>query len=67
MAKLLPVRVASHVDISTLGYFCPRDDEFEANLKTDLFTLGSTIYFIMIGHEVFPGIIGGEHGWVEKV
>lgn len=48
-------------------YFCPRDDEFEADSKTDLFALGSTIYFIMTGHEVFLDIVGGEDGWVETV
>lgn len=48
-------------------YFCPRDDEFEADVQTDLFALGSTIYFIMTGHEVFPDIIGGNEGWDEEV
>jgi serine/threonine protein kinase len=48
-------------------YFCPRDDVFEANWKTDLFALGSTIYFIITGHEVFPDIMGGEDRWDEKV
>jgi serine/threonine protein kinase len=48
-------------------YFCPREDEFEANLKTDLFALGSTIYFIMTGQEVFPDIISGEVGWQERI
>ena len=48
-------------------YFCPRDDEFEADMKTDLFALGSTIYFIMTGHEVFPDIIGGHGGWDKEV
>jgi len=48
-------------------YFCPRDDEFKSDVKTDLFALGSTIYFIMTGHEVFPDIINGEDGWTEKV
>ncbi|KAH8726046.1 kinase-like domain-containing protein [Phaeosphaeriaceae sp. PMI808] len=41
-------------------YFCPRENEFEANAKTDLFALGSTTYFIMTNHEVFPDIVGGE-------
>ncbi|KAM0440034.1 hypothetical protein ACHAPT_001136 [Fusarium lateritium] len=48
-------------------YFCPRDDECEASFSTDLFALGSTIYFIMMGHEVFPDIAYGEAGWDEKV
>jgi serine/threonine protein kinase len=48
-------------------YFCPREDEFEANCKTDLFALGSTIYFIMTSHEVFPDIVSGEIGWQERI
>jgi serine/threonine protein kinase len=38
-------------------YFCARDDDFDADFKTDLFALGSMIYFIMTGNEVFPAII----------
>lgn len=48
-------------------YFCPREDDFEADWHTDLFALGSTIYFIITGHEVFSDIIAGEAGWDEKV
>lgn len=48
-------------------YFCPREDEFEAHVKTDLFALGSTIYFIMNDHEVFPDIVSGEDGWQERI
>ena len=48
-------------------FYCPRDDPFDADIKTDLFGLGSTIYFIMMGHAVFPDIIDGEDGWHEKV
>ena len=48
-------------------YFCPRTDEFLADFRTDLFALGSTIYFIMTGHEVFPDIINGQEGWEERV
>ncbi|KAF2254197.1 kinase-like protein [Trematosphaeria pertusa] len=48
-------------------YFCPRDDEFETSPTTDLFALGSTIYFIMTGYEVFQDIAGGEDGWAEQV
>ncbi|KAJ0166648.1 Serine/threonine-protein kinase SIK1 [Colletotrichum tanaceti] len=48
-------------------YFCPRDDEFAADFKTDIFALGSTIYFIMTGQEVFPDIISGEAGWDDEV
>lgn len=46
---------------------CPRDDICEADVKTDLFALGSTIYFIMMGYAVFPDIIDGEDGWRDKV
>lgn len=48
-------------------FFCPRDDSFEADIKTDLFALGCTIYFIMTGHCVFPDILDGENGWYDKV
>ena len=48
-------------------FYCPRDDPFDADIKTDLFGLGSTIYFIMMGHAVFPDIINGGEGWHEKV
>ncbi|TWU77384.1 hypothetical protein ED733_006057 [Metarhizium rileyi] len=48
-------------------YFCPREDEFEADLYTDLFAFGSTIYFIMTDHEVFSDIVAGQPGWDEKV
>jgi serine/threonine protein kinase len=48
-------------------FYCPRDDPFDANIKTDLFALGCTIYFIMVGHAVFPDIIDGEDNWHEKV
>ncbi|KAL2178368.1 uncharacterized protein P884DRAFT_276911 [Thermothelomyces heterothallicus CBS 202.75] len=48
-------------------FSCPRNDPFDANVKTDLSALGCTIYFIMIGHAVFPDIIDGEEGWYENV
>jgi hypothetical protein len=48
-------------------YFCPREDEFEADLKTDIFALGSTIHFLMTSQEVFPDIVGGEVGWQERI
>ena len=48
-------------------FYCPRDDPFDADVQTDLFALGCTIYFIMMGHAVFPDIIDGEHRWYEKV
>ncbi|KAM3552399.1 hypothetical protein ARSEF4850_007408 [Beauveria asiatica] len=48
-------------------YFCPREDEFEANQETDLFAPGSTIHFIVTGEEVFSDIIPGGYGWDDKV
>lgn len=48
-------------------FFYPRDDEDYGNIQTDLFALGCTIYFIMMGYAVFPDIIDGEEGWREKV
>ncbi|RMZ71443.1 serine threonine kinase [Pyrenophora seminiperda CCB06] len=48
-------------------FSCPRDDAFDADITTDLFALGCTIYFIMVGHAVFPDIINGEDDWHEKV
>jgi hypothetical protein len=43
-------------------FFCPRDDPFEASVKTDIFALGCMIYFVMTGHCVFPDIVNGEEG-----
>jgi serine/threonine protein kinase len=48
-------------------FYCPRADPFDADIKTDLFALGCTIYLIMMGHAVFPEIVDGEEGWYEKV
>lgn len=48
-------------------FFCPRDDPFIANIKTDLFALGCNIYFIMMRQCVFPDIIDGEKEWHRKV
>ena len=48
-------------------YYCPRDPPRDADYKTDLFALGSNIYFIMMDHEVFPDIIYGSHCWHEQV
>lgn len=48
--------------------FCaPRDDPFDADIKTELFALGCTIYFIMLGYAVYPDIIDGSAGWDERV
>jgi len=38
-----------------------------ADIETDLFALGCTIYFIMMGHCVFPDIVDGEDGWYDSV
>ncbi|KAH8649592.1 hypothetical protein BGZ61DRAFT_542268 [Ilyonectria robusta] len=38
---------------STKAYL-PRTPADYANMRTDLFALGSVIYFIIMGHEVFP-------------
>ncbi|KFY76423.1 hypothetical protein V498_09581 [Pseudogymnoascus sp. VKM F-4517 (FW-2822)] len=48
-------------------FYLPRDDPFEADIKTDLFALGCTLYFIMMGHAVFPDIIDGADGWHDEV
>lgn len=32
----------------------PRDDKDSADVKTDTFALGSTIYYIVTGHRPFP-------------
>lgn len=48
-------------------FSCPRDDPFDADVRTDIFALGCTIYFIMMGHAVFPDIVDGEDRWYEKV
>ncbi|KAK3938621.1 hypothetical protein QBC46DRAFT_264955 [Diplogelasinospora grovesii] len=50
-----------------LRFFCPRDDTCDPNCKTDVFALGCTIYFIMMGHAVYPDIIDGEEGWEDEV
>jgi len=34
--------------------FMPRDDKDSADVKTDIFALGSTIYHIATGHRLFP-------------
>lgn len=48
-------------------YSCPRDDEFAADFKTDIFALGSTMYFIMTGKEVFSDVISGNPGWDDEI
>ncbi|KAG7284252.1 hypothetical protein NEMBOFW57_010616 [Staphylotrichum longicolle] len=44
----------------------PRDD-FRADVKTDLFALGCTIYFILLGHTIFPDIGDRDKEAWEKV
>jgi serine/threonine protein kinase len=39
--------------------FLPRLHGDYADVRTDLFALGSAIHFIMVGHEVFPDLDGG--------
>ena len=48
-------------------FYCPREDPFDADVKTDIFALGCTIYFIIMGHAVFPDIIDGDDKWHKKV
>lgn len=48
-------------------FYCPRDDISYADVKTDLFALGCLIYFIVLGHQVYPDSIDGEECWREKV
>ncbi|CBX98413.1 predicted protein [Plenodomus lingam JN3] len=62
-------RVARRLEQRTLPVleYCLRDDPFEANVKTDLFALGCTIYFIMTGHAVFPDVVDGEEAWHETI
>ncbi|KAG6354099.1 hypothetical protein INS49_005070 [Diaporthe citri] len=48
-------------------YLCPREDEFAADFTTDIFALGSTVYFIMTGEEPFSDIVSGDPGWHEEV
>lgn len=45
----------------------PRDDPHEAYAKTDIFALGCTIYFVMMGHAVYPDIVDGSGEWYERV
>ncbi|KAK6225183.1 hypothetical protein QIS74_01230 [Colletotrichum tabaci] len=45
----------------------PRDDLDNTDIHTDLFALGCTIYFIIMGNAVYPDIKDGEEGWHEAV
>jgi serine/threonine protein kinase len=40
--------------------YLPRKPADHANIGTDLFALGSTVFFIMMGHEVFPDLDGSK-------
>lgn len=48
-------------------FSCPRDPPDYADIKTDLFALGSTIYFIMMGHDVYPDVRDQDDGSDEEV
>jgi len=48
-------------------YSCPRHHPDYADVKTDLFALGSTIYFIITGYEVFPDISDQDDGAEEEI
>lgn len=48
-------------------FSCPRDLPDYADIKTDLFALGSTIYFIMMGHDVYPDVSDQDEGSDEEV
>lgn len=47
-------------------YSLPRDD-FRADIKTDLFALGCTIYFILLSHEISPELSYSDKDASEKV
>ncbi|KAG4441516.1 hypothetical protein IFR05_002973 [Cadophora sp. M221] len=48
-------------------FSCPRDPPDHSDIKTDLFALGSTIYLIMMGHDVFPDITDQDDSLEEEV
>ncbi|KAJ0164455.1 putative serine/threonine-protein kinase Sps1 [Colletotrichum tanaceti] len=48
-------------------YYCPRNNMNNADIKTDLFGFGSTIFFLMVGHDPFPDITGQNEGDDEEV
>ncbi|KAK3897954.1 kinase-like protein [Staphylotrichum tortipilum] len=49
-------------------FSCPRgDDDFRANIKMDLFALGCTIYFIVMGHAIYPVMVDGEESYRRMV
>ncbi|PHH85427.1 hypothetical protein CDD83_426 [Cordyceps sp. RAO-2017] len=48
-------------------YKYPREDIDDANTKTDMFALGSTIYFIINGHNAYPDIPEKDRNNAEKV
>lgn len=50
---------------STKAYL-PRTPADHARITTDLFALGSTIHFIMMGHEVFPDLDNTDEGEIER-
>ncbi|KAF2844328.1 kinase-like protein, partial [Plenodomus tracheiphilus IPT5] len=50
---------------STKAYL-PRTPADHARVTTDLFALGSAIYFIMMGHEVFPDLDNTDEDEIER-
>ncbi|OLN95701.1 CBL-interacting protein kinase 4 [Colletotrichum chlorophyti] len=48
-------------------YYCPRNTIDHADIQTDLFGFGSTIFFLIVGHEPFPEITGQIEGDDEEV
>ena len=48
-------------------FSCPRDLPDYSDIKTDLFALGSTIYFIIMGHDVFPDVTDQDDRLEEEV
>ena len=45
----------------------PRSFGQQPNVKTDLFALGSAIYFIMTGHEVYPDLLSHKEDDAEEI
>lgn len=44
----------------------PRAD-LSSDVYTELFALGCTMYFIMMGHAMYPDIVDGSEDWRERV
>lgn len=48
-------------------FYLTREDRFFKDMKTELFALRCTLYFIVMGYAMFPGIVDGSDGWHERV